>query len=394
MAGRQVLGDLLPTTDWLPPALPAVGSNAADLAAAAVAAGDRQLPPAAAPPLDWSLKTTVRFTSPTPFAIAEEAALLPGAAVVAAQRAFVSCDAGTHSLSMQQRYLAALHSWQYPQDPWRAPCAGAAKLRAPPPEMLQRRADWQAAFCSLYDALRSGCCDAFYYLSPEVGAARGCCGLAVSLVRSRAARAALQLCHPPACPAAPHPCLQGTKKPCAVLFGAAGVGGRRRIHALHTRSSAGLRALLSGGLGLGFAAPLLPADADRRLELDQVRLGWHWGTAWWGRVQLAHLGLLCCSAASRSRLHLLLAPACPQSAVPLDGSQSLLVFEGAVRVHGLFDFLLNESFRSHGDECDVPSLLAPVQFAHASMHALQPKVRSSCMGGAAAGASASVTAPG
>lgn len=57
-----------------------------------------------------------------------------------------------------------------------------------------------------------------------------------------------------------------------------------------------------------------------------------------------------------------------------NGSQSLLVFEGAQRVHGLFDFLLNESFRTHGDECDVPTLLAPVQFAHASITAFQPRV--------------------
>lgn len=63
-----------------------------------------------------------------------------------------------------------------------------------------------------------------------------------------------------------------------------------------------------------------------------------------------------------------------QSAVPLDGSQSLLVFEGGLRVHGLFDFLLNESFRSHGDECDVPTLLAPVHFQHACLKAAQPKV--------------------
>lgn len=55
-----------------------------------------------------------------------------------------------------------------------------------------------------------------------------------------------------------------------MLFGAAGVGGRPRIHALLTRSTAGLRALLSGGHSLGFAAPLLPADADQRVETDQV----------------------------------------------------------------------------------------------------------------------------
>ena len=63
-----------------------------------------------------------------------------------------------------------------------------------------------------------------------------------------------------------------------------------------------------------------------------------------------------------------------QAAVPLDGSQSMLAFEGALRVHGLFDFLLNESFRSHGDECDVPTLLAPAQFAHAAMRAHPAKV--------------------
>lgn len=67
-------------------------------------------------------------------------------------------------------------------------------------------------------------------------------------------------------------------------------------------------------------------------------------------------------------------PATLQSAVPLDGSQSLLVFEGGLRVHGLFDFLFNESFRTNGDACDVPMLLAPVQFSHASLRVLQPKV--------------------
>ncbi|KAL4447618.1 hypothetical protein ABPG75_004837 [Micractinium tetrahymenae] len=290
---RHVLGDLLPGSNWLPDALPLhPDSSNHPSAAVAGAGGDRQLPASSSALLDWSLKTTVRFSSPTPFAIAEEAAFLPAGAVLAAQRACATCDAGL--LSMQQRFLAALHSWQFPQNPGSGPGGGgagaAARLRAPPPEVLARRRDWQAAFCSLYDALRSGACDAFYYLSPE-----------------------------------------GSKKPFAAFFGAAGVGGRPRLHALLTRSTAGLRALLSGGQGVGFAAPLLPADADRRIELDQ-------------------------------------------SAVPLDGSQSLLVFEGALRVHGLFDLLVNESFRSHGDECDVPTLLAPAQFAHASLTAVQPKV--------------------
>ena len=63
---------------------------------------------------------------------------------------------------------------------------------------------------------------------------------------------------------------QGTKKPFAVFFGAAGVGGHPRLHALLTRSSSGLRALMKNGMALGFAAPLMPSDADRRVEADLV----------------------------------------------------------------------------------------------------------------------------
>lgn len=165
--GRQVLGDLLPANDYLPPALPAAADATNITAAVGGGGGDRQLAPADTPPLDWSLKTTVRFSSPAPFAVAEDAALMSAGEVLAAQRAAAACDAGTHGLSMQQRFLAALHSWQFPHDPWRQP---APRLRggALPPESLQRRLDWQAAFASLYDALRCGACDAFYYLSPEV----------------------------------------------------------------------------------------------------------------------------------------------------------------------------------------------------------------------------------
>lgn len=217
---RQVLGDLLPGGNWLPDALP-LHPDATNHPSAAAAGGgaDRQLPasctgepwdiaivavcalcrqagacdaasqrpaatlraphhaprphPRSAPaaPVDWSLKTTARFSSPMPFGIAEEAGFLPAGAVVAAQRACASCEAGLHTLSMQQRFLAALHSWQFPQNPGAGPAGGAggaAKLRGPPPEALARRRDWQAAFCSLYDAMRSGACDAFYYLAPEV----------------------------------------------------------------------------------------------------------------------------------------------------------------------------------------------------------------------------------
>lgn len=48
--------------------------NAAGLATAGVA---RELPPSAAAPLDWSLKTTVRFSSPMPFSILDDAQQAP-----------------------------------------------------------------------------------------------------------------------------------------------------------------------------------------------------------------------------------------------------------------------------------------------------------------------------
>ena len=114
----------------------------------------------------------MRFSSPAPFAIAEEAAFLSGGDALGVQRAAAAGE-GAAGLSMAQHYAAALLSWQFPADPWRTPQPGAVKLRAPPPEVVARRRDWQSALCSLYDALRCGACDAFYYLSPEVRRAGG-----------------------------------------------------------------------------------------------------------------------------------------------------------------------------------------------------------------------------
>jgi hypothetical protein len=110
----------------------------------------------------------VRVSSPVPFTIAEEAAQLGGAAALQAQRA-AACGTGVERLSLQQCFLAALHSWQFPADPHPALAKKTGR-----PEAAARRDDWCTAFCSLYDALRCGACDAFYYLSPEVGSPGEC----------------------------------------------------------------------------------------------------------------------------------------------------------------------------------------------------------------------------
>ena len=60
--------------DYLPPPLaaPTLGTGAS---AGTQTAVERQLPPSEVAPIDWSLKTTARFSSPRPFSICEEAQL-------------------------------------------------------------------------------------------------------------------------------------------------------------------------------------------------------------------------------------------------------------------------------------------------------------------------------
>ena len=214
-----------PPADWMPPSLaplllPATAANLTSVDP--TTAGDRQLLPSTSAPVDWSLKTTVRLSSATPFAVCEEAAAAPARDVVEAQRCFAACSA-TSMLSLRQQLLAALLTYQFPHDtlgPHQQQQPGGGRPRGlggPTPAQLLRRQAWQASFCSLYDAFRTGRCDAFYCVSPE-----------------------------------------GSRRPFVAFFGAAGVGGRPRVHAILTRTTAGLRMLLEGSLGLGLATPLMP----------------------------------------------------------------------------------------------------------------------------------------
>jgi hypothetical protein len=258
----------------------------------------QQLENLAEPPMDWSLKTVLRLSSTGPLSVCEEVASASGSDQAEAMLAFVS-RSGLAELTQPQAMLAALMSFQYPLDPrppvtqWAgagpgAPgggSGGSSKLstsgsfsaaaeakEATGGEQRRRRQEWQSAFSSLYGAFRNGHCAAFYCVSPE-----------------------------------------GSKQPFVALFAAAGVGGHRRIHALLTRSTPGLRTRLREGLGLHFREPL-----QRQGGAD-------------------------------------------------GGTSSLLCFEGAQRVHGLFDFLLDEGLRMHGAAADVPLLLAPTAFAYAAV---------------------------
>lgn len=168
---------------------------------------------------------------------------------------------------------------------------------------FQRHKEWQDSFSSLYDAFRNGTCDAFYLISPHT--------------------------------------LPGTNtqktKPFAILFRAASIAGHPRMHAIMSRSTAGLRAKLQQS-GIGFEAPLLHGADDFAYNPSNGGAG-----------------------APRD------GTAEPLSSIS-EGTRSALLFRGALRVHGLFDFLLNYAASSlTAPGCDVPILMAPVQFTNANV---------------------------
>ncbi|KAK2075975.1 hypothetical protein QBZ16_001311 [Prototheca wickerhamii] len=143
-------------------------------------------------------------------------------AAVAAQRS-VQMGTDPATLSPAQQYIAALGSYQYPPDQGRA---------GGPPDGPQRRLDWQAAFCALYDSFRAGVCPAFYVVPPEG--------------RQPAERSGV------------------------VLFGSAGLGGRGAEHAILTRSSSGQRSFFANQCGLEPLTPLATRGEAAAKRGDKV----------------------------------------------------------------------------------------------------------------------------
>lgn len=111
-----------------------------------------------------------------------------------------------------------------------------------------------------------------------------------------------------------------------VMFATSNTSSRKqRMHAVLSQSTKGLRNLLHS-CGIGFEAPLLK---DPLKSKDQ-------------------------------------------------GARSILVFQGALRVHGMFDILLNKAIggMSH-DDCDVPCVHAPRPFRNATMVKIPCQIQSS-----------------
>ena len=152
---------------------------------------------------------------------------------------------------------------------------------------------------------------------------------------------------------------------CVALFGAPRTAGRAAPWALVSRSSYVLRRRMAQ-YGLQFDTPLGSADDAGAAAAD-----------------VAELAELAASRPGRSRMAQVRGEL--ESAAD-NTAASLLRFEGAGRVHALFNFL-HEGLAAPPDSArDVPLLLAPLSFAHASLRPLELVLQRSRRLGAAADA--------
>eukprot|EP00873_Tetraselmis_striata_P016924 jgi/Tetstr1/437188/TSEL_002759.t1 len=287
--------------------VPQPGSGESRGAAPPRQGAPRELHGLAAPPMDWALRTAVRYTSDAPIRIVRDGMSADTPTVVAGTRGFSRADTAQLP-KLEERYQQALLSWVYPSAPMEPAALGALERagEAGKAVIAGRARGWTAAMTCLFRQVRCGACSAFYLTAPA-----------------------------------------GARTPFAVLFRAAGVAGRRRVHALVSRSTQGMRLLMAGPkYQLRFSMPLAsvavdPEGASRAEALPED------GTR-----------------AAREEL----AGSSKQDNKP----QSLLFFDGMSQVAGLFDLLLNERAFLLGAQSDVPAILSPVVFEGATLSRAQP----------------------
>jgi len=314
---RPALKELPSNADWLPPVLPRMPhvDSTNIISNIGTYTDTTQLGPLPEMPMDWSLKSIVRITTTSADSdvsdTLKKAMHASGRDATVAHRAIVS-GMGIDGLLPHQSLLASLISFQYPATGGSGGGGGGSAGGSSGGGNASSRRNgtstadyfsssssslrsdmWRTALCSAYDALRNGFCDVFYVLSPE-----------------------------------------GSRRPMAAMFCAQGInntgyGDNHRLHAVLSRSTAGLRALIKSKLGLNFDMPLVVAPVQHQQKKQQQ----------------------------------------PQQQQNIDeGNKSLLWFKGGQRMHGLFELLLNEGLKTlHTDGCDVPTILAPVPFMNAAV---------------------------
>ena len=125
------------------------------------------------PPVDWSLKTRVRFTSPCPFNWCSK---MLGKNEAQGLCNFVQCqdpDCSDNSINFQQNIMY----WAHPVLPWMSlfpRLSSNVKLTSNIPNVAENQhiagalqASWSQSFRSVFNLLRSGFCDYFYLCSAQ-----------------------------------------------------------------------------------------------------------------------------------------------------------------------------------------------------------------------------------
>ncbi|XP_046461627.1 protein downstream neighbor of son homolog [Daphnia pulex] len=301
-------------------------------------------------PVDWSLKTRVRFTSKSPFAFSstlktsEEASGITG--FVRCVSSLKSDEWSTLDTSTNAQFHQCCLLWQYPWLPWlslfprdtRAPITSTSSVQIGMDSSVSNCLinDWCESFRSLFGLLRARQCPFFYVCTHQF----------------------------------------------TVLFRAAGIGGVAEIHALLTPTTRGMREVLRRE-DISYSMPLKKSGQDQTNpvnndEDDETKEADKVGDLddedcdeddadWINDIGL-HSNL-------RSKLEAERLQDGGQGTSQGTYADSLLLIEG-VETQGLFNWLLNSKLclSSTGPLTGIPpTLFSPVAFHQATLRPLKAR---------------------
>lgn len=296
---------------------------------------------ARAPPLDWSLKSRARLSSPSTFGWTQHLSTVEEASAITGGVRCLSLSRGRHCLntSLRAQFHAAGLYWQHPSLPVplfpryshssmrSSPSSVGPSLSLSPDMQRALHSDWMSSLQSVYQLVKARQCPYFYLLGPSF----------------------------------------------TCLFRAAGVGGTQELSALLTPSTSGLRTALKRE-DVEFTLPLYKPKQE---EAEEGGVPESDSTTEF----LESLGIEADSLpglsnpAPKNRL-----AAGQGSANNIDGRTESLVLVEGVECQSLLNYLLNAKLTlGQGAGALPPTLLAPVAFHGASLRSV--KVRQSVIPG-------------
>jgi len=287
-------------------------------------------------PIDWSLKSRARFSSPHPLGWSQSLSTVEEASGVTAGVRCLNLTSGSHCLdqSTNAEFHAACLYWQHPALPGttlfpRFTVSNFQKqssnLTISPDMARALHSDWQSSLSSIYQLVKARQCPYFYV-----------CGSSFTC-----------------------------------LFRAAGISGSQQICALLSPTTSGLRASLKRE-DIEFSLPLFKPkenDENKEPENDEAK---DW---------LESLGVSSDSLPGLSNPN---PKARPASTNNPDNRPDSTVYVEGVECQSLMNYLLNAKLTSGNTAAQAglpPTLLAPIAFHGATLRSL--KVRQAVVGGIA-----------